>query len=108
MPRASKICPRCPNLQPCTEHGTKPWASSQRRERTISGSAQQRRAAAVMHLHDGVCHACGRPGADQVDHVIPLAEGGDDTMDNLRPIHAQPCHVAKTQAEAERARSRQR
>jgi hypothetical protein len=36
--------------------------------------------------------------------VIPLAEDGPDELDNLRPIHAKPCHAEKTQAEARRAR----
>ncbi|WP_106212495.1 HNH endonuclease [Kineococcus rhizosphaerae] len=35
-----------------------------------------------------VCHLCGRPGADEVDHVIPIARGGallDEA--NCRPAH---------------------
>lgn len=107
MTRAAKICsiPECAQLQPCSVHAKKPWAGSRRRERTMSGSRQQRRAQAVMRLHDGICHVCGHPGSDEVDHVVSLAEGGADTMDNLRPIHAVPCHVVKTAAEAARARS---
>lgn len=76
----------------------------------MSGWEQQQRARRVLAEHvdeDGfpVCHVCGRPGADQVDHVIPLAEGGADDETNLRPIHAVPCHRDKTQAEATRARN---
>ncbi len=93
-------------MKPCAEHTEKAWASSTRSERTISGSAQQKRAARIMRLHDRVCHVCRRPFSDQVDHVIPLAEGGADTDDNLRPIHSRPCHSNKTQREAARARSR--
>jgi 5-methylcytosine-specific restriction protein A len=51
----------------------------------------------------GCCHICGRKDATQVDHVIPLAEGGPDDETNLAPIH-EDCHRAKTQAEARRAR----
>jgi 5-methylcytosine-specific restriction endonuclease McrA len=116
VPRASKLCPRCPNLQPCPDHPKIAWQASTRRERTVSGGRQQSRAAAVMHLHDGICHVCGQPGADQVDHVIPTApdarepEHRDlplsyvDSIANLRPIHRQPCHREKTLAEAQRAR----
>lgn len=106
--RAAKICsaPDCPNLLPCPEHASKPWATSTRRERTGSGWSQQRKARAVMRLHDGICHVCEKPGANEVDHVIALTEGGADTMANMRPIHAEPCHRLKTQLEAQRARSR--
>jgi len=33
------------------------------------------------------CYLCGEPGADTVDHVIPVAEGGTNELDNLRPAH---------------------
>lgn len=70
-----------------------------------SGSKEQRLNRAVMELHDGRCHVCGELGSDQVDHVVPLAEGGSDGMDNRRPIHSEPCHREKTAAEAARARN---
>ena len=52
----------------------------------------------------GACHWCGHKGATEVDHVVPLAEGGPDTEQNLAPIHAD-CHREKTAAEARRARA---
>lgn len=99
--------PTCPELTQnayCPTHAPKPWASSNRSQRTISGSKQQARAARVLRSHNGICHICGQPGADQADHVIPLAEDGPDTEANMRPIHSEPCHRQKTQAEAARAR----
>lgn len=103
---ARKPCnqPGCPNLQPCEHHAPKPWATSTRRTRVGSGSRQQKRARYVMHRDGAICHICGQPGADEVDHVIPTFEGGPDHITNLAPIHATPCHRNKTQAEAQRAR----
>ena len=71
---------------------------------------KQRVAARRRVLRDAglVCHWCGRAGADTVDHVIPLSEGGPDTEANLAPIHARPCHVEKTGQESARARLRRR
>ena len=33
------------------------------------------------------CHLCGRPGADTVDHIVPVIAGGDNGLENLRPAH---------------------
>lgn len=52
------------------------------------------------------CYLCGQP-ANRVDHVKPVAEGGTDTVDNLRPI-CLPCDKAKSSNEGHRARARQR
>jgi 5-methylcytosine-specific restriction endonuclease McrA len=106
MARAQKICsePGCPNFTPCPDHAPPAWGGSTRRTRTISGSRQQKRAAFVIERDDGICHVCGYAGADQADHVVPLAEDGVDDVSNMKAIHATPCHAEKTQAEAQRAR----
>ena len=54
----------------------------------------------IFEAAQGVCHICGQPidGVRErwdVEHVIPLALGGDDKGDNLQPAHAS-CHAAKT------------
>lgn len=43
--------------------------------------------------------------AHEVDHIIPKAEGGTDSPNNLRAIN-RDCHRRKTQAEAMRGRTR--
>ena len=103
-----KLCtdPSCSKYQPCPIHGPKPFATSQRRERTSSGWQQQRDARYVLYRDDTICHVCHQPGATLVDHIIPTAEGGADTVDNKAPIHAEPCHREKTAAEAARGRAR--
>jgi hypothetical protein len=40
------------------------------------------------------CNYCGEV-ATQVDHIIELAIGGTNTLDNLQPL-CKPCHTAKT------------
>jgi len=100
-----KVCPTCGAIG-CEEHKRKPWANSTRRSKTRSGWSQQRRARHVLLIHSGKCGVCGLHGATQVDHIVPLSEGGSDDLDNLQPIHAIPCHRDKTAREAQRARSR--
>lgn len=54
-----------------------------RRSNTVAAQARRRRILAASDI----CHICGDPGADAVDHVIPLAAGGTDTADNMKPAH---------------------
>ena len=95
----------CPELRPCPVDGHEPRS---RRRAMIgkSGWQQQKDARRILRAHRFVCHVCGQFGAMQVDHVIPVFEGGPDTDENKRPIHAEPCHREKTAAEAARARRR--
>jgi 5-methylcytosine-specific restriction protein A len=73
--------------------------------RKLSGSSEQARRKRILERYFYCCHVCGEGGADQVDHRIPLGEGGADEDWNLAPIHAEPCHREKTAAEARRARA---
>lgn len=90
----------------CDTHRPKAWSGSHRKDSlTLSGSQVQKRRKRILALYLDTCHVCGKRGADQVDHIVPLAEGGADEDGNLAPIHAEPCHREKTAAEARRARS---
>ncbi len=46
------------------------------------------------------CFFCGEPFSDgdvvEWDHAIALGLMGADALENLRPIHAIPCHKQKT------------
>jgi 5-methylcytosine-specific restriction enzyme A len=56
-------------------------------------------------VRDGhTCCACGAP-ATHCDHVIPAAQGGDDTDENLQALCAR-CHQKKTAHEANAARNK--
>jgi 5-methylcytosine-specific restriction protein A len=77
------------------------WSGSTRRHRLPREWHAQRQR--VLRTHGRVCHLCGGPGADAVDHVVP---GDDHSDDNLRPVHEKVppfCHRAKSSAEGGRA-----
>jgi 5-methylcytosine-specific restriction protein A len=99
--------PGCPNLNPCLEHKPKPWANSQRKQRIgKSGWQQQADAKRVLRRDHHRCAMCGVL-ATEVDHVIPLAEGGTDTDANKQSL-CHPHHAEKTKREAARGRTRAR
>lgn len=55
-----------------------------------NGSTRHMRVLRARVLRDSdVCHICGQPGADSVDHVLPVVRRPDLAYDlsNLRPAH---------------------
>lgn len=62
--------------------------------------------AAVMQRDMYLCQSCQRNGIDkqgsEVDHVVPLSEGGTNNLDNLQCI-CRSCHREKTREESIRA-----
>jgi 5-methylcytosine-specific restriction endonuclease McrA len=39
-------------------------------------------------VENDICWLCGHPGADSVDHVVPIRKGGEAyDLANLRPAH---------------------
>lgn len=54
----------------------------------------------ILRRDQGICYICGKPGANQVDHIRPASQGGGDEDSNLAAIHEHPCHAAKTAREA--------
>lgn len=75
----------------------------------MSGAAWDALKRRILLRDEYVCYIDGLPGADTVDHIIPVAEGGAKADPaNLAAIHQEPCHRLKTEAEAKRASSRAR
>lgn len=72
----------------------------------MRGRALQRRNHRFLH-HNPLCVHCLKKGkvtaAQEVDHIIPLAEGGPDRESNLQGL-CIPCHEIKS-AEETRARA---
>lgn len=53
----------------------------------------------VFVKHEGRCYLCDqmiRPGDTwEVEHILPVGLGGDNSEENLRPAHTK-CHKPKT------------
>lgn len=79
------------------------WANSDRAGRLPRNWRQIK--AAVWKRDGDICWWCGRggagPGAGDIDHKRP---GDDHSLENLGPIHSDPCHKIKTGREASAAR----
>lgn len=75
--------------------------------RTSSPAWRQLRRTAITTYgnHCNNCGADGRTTRLELDHIIPVAEGGQDTLDNAQLL-CTVCHTPKTQAEAARGRAR--
>ena len=89
--------------------------STVRRLDTTPGSTQReagrpwQRKRERLFRSEPLCRICGALGrvslATEVDHVVPLAEGGSNDDANLQPICGD-CHKAKTAEEIRRAGGR--
>lgn len=56
---------------------------------------------------DPICRHCGAAAASEADHIVPHAEGGDDTLANGQGL-CSPCHADKTRLEKIRGQRRWR
>lgn len=108
--------------KPCTKPGCKAYATKRGRcdlhqrpawEGKGSGASRgygyawQRKRDRILKRDGYVCQdqrACnGLTRADEVDHIVPKAQGGTDSPDNLQAI-CRTCHAEKTRGEALRGR----
>ena len=66
----------------------------------------------ILRRDRGTCYVCHSAGAKEVDHIVPVSQGGGEEDSNLAAIHGLPCHARKTAGEANAAnpmaRSRRR
>jgi hypothetical protein len=54
-----------------------------------SGEALRKLRHRVFSMYGTECWLCGGDGADTIDHIIPVVQGGSDDLDNLRPAHGR-------------------
>lgn len=41
----------------------------------------------AFEYYGDICYLCGRPGANSIDHIVPVVAGGTNDLTNLRPAH---------------------
>ena len=91
----------------CEEHKAdgKPWAKKNKKPRLRGRKLQNER----KKLFDDqpLCVQCQTEGrvsvATQRDHIVPLAEGGEDVLENTQGL-CDDCHDKKTKEESKRGR----
>lgn len=103
--RAPRACPRCGHViteRRCLDcypawHGSA-W-------RTHNGGQRWDRIKAKRRKANPICQHCGIRLATVVDHITPLSAGGAlHDYANTQSL-CDPCHAAKTAAEARAART---
>lgn len=73
------------------------WLAANRERANLTSrlKKQRRRAAgtltaadwqAVLDLYGSACLACGSDDPPTIDHVIPISQGGSNTVDNVQPL----------------------
>ncbi|TAN59223.1 MAG: HNH endonuclease [Rhodospirillales bacterium] len=78
---AGQRCPRCATKRVRTDAI----------DRTYGTQAWRKTALSVIWRDRGICHVCGKPGADTAHHVIEKRHSGSDDPSNLRAVH-RSCH----------------
>jgi 5-methylcytosine-specific restriction protein A len=113
MPMAApRACGTCGVVR-CTTHVRKPWIEKvTTTKRIVVGRALQQARATLHALQYGCCKACGTQAPFTThtwirDHIIPLAEGGQDIASNTQGLCAL-CSESKTIEEAKRGMRRHR
>jgi 5-methylcytosine-specific restriction protein A len=105
MPTKQCNHPGCRHLQPCPIHPKKAWVHNKPVTR-IRGRALQR-ARELLFAEQPLCVICLAHGIERAatvrDHIIPLAEGGEDIRDNTQALCKQ-CNDTKGLQEAKRGR----
>lgn len=85
-------------------------AGYQSKYRAVYHSARWQKVRALVLMREPLCRPCGKRGkavpANQVDHIVPLEEGGAAfDLDNLQPL-CRSCHASKSFSGAQGGKER--
>ncbi len=94
---------RCPAHQEAADASRQAWASTEGSASSRGYGATWRRLRQMVLNRDPICRQCRREPSFAVDHVVPKARGGDDSMENLQGL-CRACHAAKTAKDAAQGR----
>lgn len=101
--------PGCPCLTKdgrCEKHKIKAWQGNNEALRTVKGRTLQK-ARDRLFDEQPLCVECLEMGRDMPatirDHIIPLAEGGQDVAENTQGL-CEDCHKRKVEEEKKRGR----
>jgi len=87
------------------QHLSTAWSSSKRSSNSITGRPWRRLRQQVLERDNYLCQCsdCKTLGkvaaADEVDHIVPVSQGGKNDMENLQAINKN-CHKKKTNTES--------
>lgn len=91
------------------DHKRAAWAPARSEVKRTTGRRLQSQRAALFG-REPLCRECTKHGFTTIatvrDHIVPLAEGGQDDDSNIQPL-CDDCHREKTLAEALRGRGLQ-
>lgn len=80
--------------------GRKPYENSRTARQRITGRKLQERNKRIKERDRYICQCCGRVTEDgEVDHRIPLSQGGTEDDANLQWLCRTPCHEDKSRRE---------
>lgn len=91
--------PGCPELLPdgnrfCLRHNVK----RHKKADYIYSTAKHRHWAKMVLSRHPICRGCGEAPSAHADHIIPLKQGGDYSLENGQGL-CHPCHNRKTSQE---------
>jgi 5-methylcytosine-specific restriction enzyme A len=100
-----RICsePGCPSVSPCARHPPRGGWAAWKRANPAAASAYKGRWPAIRKrvlAERPRCESCGALATD-VDHIVPLAEGGTHERSNLRGL-CRSCHRRRTARQTHR------